>query len=138
MSAGLWAVITVATEYQIGWMAIGVGFLVGFAVRLTGKGVDTSFGLTGATLALLGCLAGNLLATCVFIAQQNNVPLLDLIFSLNLGIAVELLIETFSPIDLLFYGIAVYEGYRFAFRRITQAELVKLAQGALKTKAAKA
>jgi tetratricopeptide (TPR) repeat protein len=38
------------------------------------------------------------------------------------------LIETFSPIDLLFYGFAIYEGYRFSFKRVTYAELVKLVQ----------
>ena len=24
----------------------------------------------------------------------------------------------FSPIDLLFYGIAIYEGYKFSFRQV--------------------
>jgi hypothetical protein len=27
---------------------------------------------------------------------------------------------------VLFYGIAVYEGYRFSFRQITQADLTKI------------
>jgi hypothetical protein len=31
----------------------------------------------------------------------------------------ELMLEAFSPMDLLFYGIAVYEGYKFFFRQIT-------------------
>jgi len=35
-----------------------------------------------------------------------------------------LLVETGSPIDLLFYGIAIYEGYKFSFRKITEEELV--------------
>ena len=42
VGAIVWAVITVATDYQIGWMAVGVGFLVGFAVRAVGKGIDRS------------------------------------------------------------------------------------------------
>ena len=28
------------------------------------------------------------------------------------------MVVTFSPIDLLFYGIAVYEGYKLSFRQI--------------------
>ena len=34
VGAAIWAAITAATDYQIGFMAIGVGFLAGFAVRL--------------------------------------------------------------------------------------------------------
>jgi len=34
---------------------------------------------------------------------------------------------TFHPTDLLFYGIAVYEGYRFSFRRLSDADLAGLA-----------
>ena len=33
------------------------------------------------------------------------------------------LIAAFHPLDLLFYGIAVYEGYQFSFRRVGAAEL---------------
>ena len=33
-----------------------------------------------------------------------------------------LLIETFDFMDLLFYGIAIYEGYRFSFRNMTEEE----------------
>jgi hypothetical protein len=36
---------------------------------------------------------------------------------------------TFSVMDLLFYGIAIYEGYRFAFRKIRPEELQGLSQG---------
>jgi hypothetical protein len=30
---------------------------------------------------------------------------------------------TFSPMDLLFYGIAVYEGFKLSFRKITHEEI---------------
>jgi len=44
LGACIWAAVTVTTNYQIGWMAVGVGFLVGYAVRSFGKGIDKSFG----------------------------------------------------------------------------------------------
>jgi len=28
--------------------------------------------------------------------------------------------------DVLFYGIAIYEGYKFSFRQLTQADLLKI------------
>ena len=44
VGAAAWAVVTVLTGYQIGWMAVGVGFLAGIGTRFLGKGVDRSFG----------------------------------------------------------------------------------------------
>jgi len=42
-----WALVTYFTEYQIGWLAIGVAFLVGFGVSRMGKGFDRIFGISG-------------------------------------------------------------------------------------------
>jgi hypothetical protein len=64
----VWAVVTIATKYQIGWMAVGVGFLVGYAVQRFGKGVTTTYGVVGAAFALFGCLLGNLLSACGFLS----------------------------------------------------------------------
>ena len=127
-AAIVWGV-TALTGYQIGWMAVGVGFLVGFSVRRFGQGVDTVFGVSGAAISLLACLAGNLLAVCILIGRQESIPILDLVTRLDLNAAVEITKATFNPIDLLFYGIAVYEGYKFSFRRISQEEMERLASG---------
>lgn len=42
------------------------------------------------------------------------------------AVAIELLKATMSPMDFVFYGIAVYEGYKFSFREITAEELAGL------------
>ncbi len=122
VGAALWAAITYLTDYQIGWMAIGVGLLVGFAVRHFGKGSDKSFGILGGALALAGCLGGNLLTICLVVAREKAMSLLEVFSRLDLGLIVNLLSATFSPIDLLFYGLAVYEGYRFSFRQDAEGE----------------
>ena len=125
IGASIWALITVAANYQIGWMAVGVGFLVGYAVRICGKGIDKTFGIAGAVLSLLGCFAGNLLTTCIVISRHQNIPFLDLLPRLNPEVIIELTTVTFNPMDLLFYAIAVYEGYKFSFRKISKEELAK-------------
>ena len=51
-----WGAITYFSGYQIGWIAIGIGFLVGVAIRFFGKGKTMIFGISGAVLALIGCL----------------------------------------------------------------------------------
>jgi len=112
--AMVWAAVTVFTGMQIGWMAVGVGFLVGYAVRLFGKGSDPTFQVLGAVLSLVGCLAGNLLAVCIFASQQQDLPLAGVLAGLTPALAIRLFVANFSLMDLLFYGLAVYEGYSFA------------------------
>ncbi len=124
--AVIWALATAITGWQIGWMAVGVGFLVGFAVRFAGRGVDPSFGVAGAILSLFGCLLGNLLAIYMLAAQHYDESFFTLLFNSSPGDWVNVIKESFHGMDLLFYGIAVYEGYRFSFRQITKEELAKI------------
>ena len=116
IGAVVWAVVTVSTHFQIGWMAVGVGFLVGYAVRALGKGVTQPFQIIGAVCALLGCLLGNLLSDCGFVAAETSEPLGRVVVAVltHPAAAVSLLGATFSPMDLLFYGIAIYEGFKLS------------------------
>ncbi len=123
VGASLWAGVTFVTGYQIGWMAVGVGFLAGFGVRLLGKGIDQVFGIAGSLLSLAGCGLGNLLAVCGLVSNQQGLPFFDVLSRLDLEIAEGLMMATFSPMDLLFYGIAMYEGYKFSFRSLTPEDL---------------
>lgn len=124
--AAVWAIVTATTKYQIGWMAVGIGYITGVAVRVGGKGVDKIYGYTGAVLALLGCLAGNLFSICFLIAEAQKAPVLDIVTQLTPVRIGQVMFATFQPMDLLFYGIAIYEGYRFSFRQLTQAQLKAL------------
>ena len=116
LGAIVWAVVSFETGYQIGYMAIAVGFLVGFAVRL-GKGVDQIFGILGGVLALIGCLLGNFFSIILFVCKQQNLNVLSTLTTLNYAKAPAIMSAAFSPMDLVFYAIAVYEGYRFSFHR---------------------
>ena len=118
-SAVAWAAITVAMEYQIGWLAIAVGFIVGYAVRIGGKGISKIFGIVGASLAIIAVLGGNFLSIIGFIANEHNFGYFDVLRSFPYSETFVVMKETFSPIDILFYGLALWEGYRFSFRQIT-------------------
>lgn len=115
VGAAVWAAITAFTGYQIGFMAIGVGFLVGIAVRWLGHGRTAAFGIVGAVFALLGCAAGNLLAGCIILAQAQEIGVLEVIEQLDIELAGQLMSAMFSPMDLLFYGLAIVEGYKLSF-----------------------
>ena len=116
IGAVLWATITVATEYQIGYMAIAVGFIVGFANRMLGKGVDQIFGITGAVLALFGCVLGNFFSIVGFVAKSEGLGYFDTFSMIDYSMIPSIMMEAFSPLDILFYGLAVYQGYKISFR----------------------
>jgi len=123
--AFLWAFITVITDYQIGWMAVGVGFVVAYVIRTIGKGIDPVFGYWSAGLSLFGCILGNILTVAVAISKHQQLSFATVLFTLlsQPSILFKVLQETFQPLDLLFYGLAVYYGYKYAFRTLTKEEL---------------
>lgn len=125
VAAVLWGVITYVTGYQIGFMAIGVGILVGLGVRYLGKGLTPTYGVIGAIFALFGCVLGNIMASVIAASQVEGSSfgfVLSAIAS-SPGLISEILVETFSPIDLLFYAIAVYQAYSFSIRTLSDEDL---------------
>ncbi|MFM7853955.1 MAG: hypothetical protein ACKO96_19040, partial [Flammeovirgaceae bacterium] len=79
VGAIIWAIVTVVTGYQIGWMAVGVGFLVGYSIRFLGKGIDKIFGVMGGVFALVGCLLGNFFTLVGFAAKTENVDVFSVL-----------------------------------------------------------
>ena len=119
-AAAVWAAITIITEHQISWMAIGVGLFVGSAVRVLGRGIDRAFGVAAAVLSLAGCVVGNFLWAAYFFAQELGIALLeglDLLIGFP-SLAFGLMKATFSANDILYYGIAAFVGYRLAFKSL--------------------
>ena len=125
VGAAIWAAVTVATDYQIGWMAVGVGFLVGYAIRLAGNGATQRFAIAGAALALFGCVLGNLLTVVGIMAGEENVGFFSILLKLTPASAIKLLEISFQPMDLLFYAIAIYEGFKVSLRKATPPDVAK-------------
>jgi hypothetical protein len=123
LSAILWGVITVATNYQIGFMAVAVGLAVGYSIRLTGKGIDPTFGFAGAIIALLAVALGNFFSLIGFAADELQTTLFGVFDYFSVIQLCSLMFDNFEFMDVVFYGIAIYEGYKFSFRPITHEDL---------------
>jgi hypothetical protein len=128
--AAIWGAVTVGTGYQIGYMAVGVGFLVGHSVRLGGRGMTVKFQVLGAVLALLGCVAGNLITFGAMLADGTGTSLAAMLLAIFTSplLAFELLKETTDPMDFLFYGIAIFQGYHFACYSMSEEQVAKVFQ----------
>jgi hypothetical protein len=112
----IWAIFCVLTKMELGLVAVAIGYGVGQAIRATGKGIDQKFAILGAACALFGCLLGNFLTAIALFAQARGFSFLPVLGSFDFGLYERLMTVFFQPMDLLFYAIAVYEGYRFSIR----------------------
>lgn len=116
VGAALWALVTVLSGLALGLMAIVIGLAVGFTIQKVRSQKDRKLGWLGAGLALVGCVLGNAASLCIFLSQEYGVSADQVFFRLGLDGMARLMVEAFDPMDLLFYAIALYEGFRFSYR----------------------
>lgn len=119
VGAVVWALVSVSTGYQIGYMAIGVGLLVGIAMR-QGKGVTPVFGIIGAALALVSCVLGDFFSIIGFIAKDYEMSFMDVLLEVDYKEVFGAMMENLASMTIVFYGIAVYEGYKLSLREQKQ------------------
>lgn len=114
VGTAIWVGVTVATNFQIGYMAVGVGFLVGLAMRFAGRGVGQPYHAIGAVLGLLGCALGNLFTGCVLLAREVESSFGDVLSKLDVEMAGSIMGAMFSPMDILFYVLAAMAGWKYS------------------------
>jgi hypothetical protein len=128
LGALLWATIAAFTGLNFSLIAIAVGAMVGFAVQQAGKGIDVKFGIAGAVLAALGCFMGNILGVFGYVAYKLDVNVFSLLSNVPLGSVIENYFNEIGFFSIVFYGVAIYEGYNFSFRKITDKTIHELNQ----------
>jgi len=100
----IWGGISKASGYEIGWVAIGIGFLCGIAVRSIGKGHGPHFQIIAAATALGGIAFGKIFSILLYAKAKNLDP--------SLGEVIQILPQALSPIDALFVAIAVWQAWK--------------------------
>ncbi len=116
VGAGAWMGITVATGLHVGYVALGIGALVGFAIRLSGSGTGIIFGIVGAVWTLLSCLTGEFL-TQIQLATTPQHDFYAVLISVNMGDMLTTILNQTSPITYLIYAIGIFEGYKLSIRK---------------------
>jgi len=127
VGASMWTMAAALTGTTASYMAVPLGFLVGFGVRITGRGLRSRFSVLGAALVIVGCLIGHGMAATLLEVQMNRQELwsqLGTMFANPLEIASRVG-AYFHAIDLLFYGLALYQGTCFSLKRIREEDLIR-------------
>jgi hypothetical protein len=115
IGALIWMGITVATGLHVGFVALGVGALVGLTVRFVGNGRSVIFGIIGAVLTLIGCLGGEVL-TVVQLASTPQRDFLNTLTTIDLTQLATNIFDKMDPIMYLIYAIGIFEGYKLSIR----------------------
>ena len=122
VGAALWAVIASATDYKIGFAAVGVGALTGLLAGKVGRGAS-KLPVIAAVIGLLGCVLGDLLidahAFSKAVEQVEGVHLstfrvLKEALKDPSGSGWELYKQGFKALDALFYAFAASAAFRLA------------------------
>lgn len=121
-----WAFITAISGYQEVYMAVGVGLLVGIAVRFFGAGVKRIFGVLAALFALAGSLLGYYLSQAGFPEELQLVGIIKVPDYLKPDLMLNTMQGSFVPLDLLFYALAILLAYLLAIRRINSRKMARL------------
>jgi len=128
VGAILWMIFVQVTGYEVGIVAVGIGFLVGQAMAAT-AGTSTQLPPIGAVLAVIGCLLGQILTDAHFFGEAVGLgtarALQEMVSDLNLGW--DVFTTGFSVIDLLFWAIAGYEGYKLTARAVAERQVARTA-----------
>jgi len=110
--AAVWTVISITAKYEVGYVAVLVGFLAGRGVRLGARGtVGKGLRGTAVALAVLGLASARYGIFAWLVAQHESVSPLDSrilpAFAQNLG-------NLFTPYDLLWVFLAMTAAWRAA------------------------
>lgn len=122
----LWAAFSVYTTIQFRGMALLLGAGVGFAMRKTGKGIDTIFGISGAIISLIGCIVGNFLSVIGFLAIENNLGYFETLLRFDYSYLGEVMISTFNIRHIFFYLVAIAVGFALSKKTITDKDVKEL------------
>ena len=110
--AGLiWPLFAAAVGHGVSPMALAAGFMVGFGVRLQGRGAV--YQVVGIIGTILGCAIGSALSAATLQAINDGAGLGGVIGVVSdSGALLQAVMSTYSYLDLIAYGLALY----FAFR----------------------
>jgi len=126
IGAILWGIISVSTGNQFGLMAVIIGAGVGLSMRILGKGLSNIFGIYGAAIAFLSVVLGNIFSIIGFVAHMENISYFETLIWFNYSILPSIMAKTFSFFDIIFYTIALAQGFKFSFRPITEKRIHEL------------
>jgi hypothetical protein len=107
--AGVYGAIIGLTKHEIGWAAVGVGFLIGLAAgRLGGR--NPVLPVASAVLSLGAVYIGQLVGDAMLLADEAKVGFNEVFFQ-HFSVVQEAWKADADPLTFLFFAIAAYVAF---------------------------
>ncbi|MFC5799574.1 hypothetical protein [Streptomyces formicae] len=119
VAGGVYGGVAGAIEREIGWAAIGVGFLVGFAAAKLG-GRNPLLPVVSAALSLGAVYAGQLLAIAILVAKELKVSATEIVLD-NFSLLTQAWNESKDFMTFVFFALAAVAAFAGA-RKATATE----------------
>ncbi|MEV5968762.1 hypothetical protein [Streptomyces sp. NPDC051921] len=109
VAGGVYGAVAGGIEREIGWAAVGVGFLVGFAAGKAG-GNNPALPVVSAVLSLGAVYLGQLLALAIILGKQLNASATDIVLD-HFDVLTSLWKEELDPLTFLFFALAAFAAF---------------------------
>ncbi|GAB7103865.1 hypothetical protein JCM4814A_21790 [Streptomyces phaeofaciens JCM 4814] len=109
VTAGVYGGIVGATEYEIGYAAVGVGFLVGFAAGKVGGG-NPALPIVSAVLALGAVYLGQIIGIGLIMADIAGVSATT-VFTEHFGVITEGWSDEADPLTFVFLAVGAFAAF---------------------------
>lgn len=110
VSAAVWAAIAIATEFEIGYIAVLLGFLAGWGVKLgAGRARGVPLQVIAVVWSLLGLFIAKYAIVAGILGRDYGLPYVG---AETFDVFLEVLPEMVSPFDLLWVVLAVGAAWR--------------------------
>ncbi len=117
VGALVWAAIAIITNLEVGYVAVGLAFLVSLAVRYLGNGGTVIYGFIGALCSLFGILLGKVFILLWFVSKDKEVSLMTVVTHVDWGALLSAIMSNLGPIDYFFAAFALYLGFKYSIRK---------------------
>lgn len=105
-----------------GFVAAGVGLIIGVSVGFFGRGITTKFGVLAALYTIASCVLGNVVGVIMMLSRANSTSPIDILLSNSLALLAERAISSVSFIYFVYWFVAIFGAVFLAKRPLSRSE----------------
>ncbi len=121
-----WMTLSALLNKVFPWLTLGLGVLLGYAIRMTGRGLDWRFPLLAALLTLIGSLLANIIVAASVTAEGFDTGTLQVLQSVTTMTWPVFFDEVLTIADAFFAVFAAGLAAFYANRKLTRSQYYAL------------
>ena len=122
LAAAAYGIIVATWAFSYGFVAAGVGIVIGLSMQFLGRGISMNFAVVATVYAIVGCVLGNLFRVIIELAQANATSPIDVLRNDSLSVLAEWSVSDVSFVDLVYWFVAVFCAVFLAKRSLSRSE----------------